>query len=127
MTTRQQLLDLAERVEREEPSEALGNSIAHACGWTFLSSRYTDVGDYWLSPDDEGCWDEPPDWLHSLDAAVTLERKDLWVFVNRYPDVVCVDATDSQGAVVAASRAPDEPRARTAAALRALAQEARDE
>ena len=121
--TRRQLLDLAERVEREEPSAALSIAVIKACGW----ERPNGAKDNIWHHDIYGFRSGGPDPLHSLDAAVTLERKDLWVFVNKYQGSVSVFATDNQGTAVADSRAPDEPRARTAAALRARALEARDE
>ena len=63
----QLLLQLAARCEREEPSDELWHAIARALGWTWeLDGRLT----YWMTPEGD-IWNLP-DWLRSLDAAVTL-------------------------------------------------------
>lgn len=124
MTKEQQLLDLAERVEREEPSRELDAAVALAVGWSWHPKPYAG---FMSDPKRPRMLKRAPRFTKSIDAAETLPRRGVWMFVSKYPDVVCVDAIDTQGQVVATSRAPDEPRARTAAALRALAQEARDE
>jgi hypothetical protein len=65
MMTRGEMLALADRVEREEPSRRMYLDIAQAAGWKQRK---------------DGAWERPdgglhyklPDWLRSLDAAVTL-------------------------------------------------------
>lgn len=129
--TRAELLALAQRVETEEPSRELVGEVAHAFGWqnVRLTPSYTGydyVGD---APDGSscGCW--IPNWLHSLDAAASLMPPG-WRVVEMRQRLdgfwVCVFQNQYRTEIVT-GKAPTEPEARTAAALRAIAQEAKDE
>lgn len=103
------LLGLADRCEREEPSRALRCEIAEALGLSV---------------------DPAPRMLDSIDAAATLvpEGWHILELEDAYDDswVSCVLYKNADSKC-AAGVAPTEPRARTAAALRALAQEQNDE
>lgn len=64
---KEQLLALADRCEREEPSAELQQAIGLALGWTWKIG----VSTRWFEPNGTEAH-RLPDWLHSLDAAVTL-------------------------------------------------------
>lgn len=66
MTKADELNALADRCEREEPSAELQQGIGLALGWTWKMG----VSRRWFKP--TGGEAHLPDWLHSLDAAVTL-------------------------------------------------------
>lgn len=64
---------LADRIEAAEgPSPFLSREIGVALGFRMLIRLPTGAGIAWLSPDGGGLFDAPPDWLSSLDAAVSL-------------------------------------------------------
>lgn len=68
-TNRAQLLALADRCEREEPSAALNEAIALAAGWRTVFLH----GEPWWSPPGSLEWVMGIDaYTTSLDAAVTL-------------------------------------------------------
>lgn len=126
MTTRADLLALADRVEREEPSRELDARIAKAIGWTQNDPRDADDWAGWTDPARPGRIFIPRHWTSSLDAAASLcpagwKLCDVWVI--EYVVVRLLNAARTY----AVGMADDEPRARTAAALRARAQEMGDE
>ena len=88
MTTRSELEALAERVEREEPSDDINELVRVAVGASRIKNSAGDM--------------DPPAYTTSLDAAVTLYLK--------RPDTISSD-----------------PRKVAADALRARAQEARND
>lgn len=109
MTTAAELEAVALRVEREEPSRRL---------------------DEWLSGMFSAGAEVLP-YTTSLDAAASLMPSG-WVVNDVMQSIhgswyVRLWPTDASAIGMAEGNAPDEPRARTAAALRAMAQEARDE
>jgi hypothetical protein len=110
--TRQQLLDLAERVEREEPSRELDSAVWRAIG----SPPFVGELNYTTSRDD---------------AASLMPETVQEVTVRNYPTGTYVRATTKSGKPVYSEMlsrgGPCEAQARTAAALRARAQEAKDE
>lgn len=120
MTDKPDDLDaLADRVEREEPSATLDSDIVHA------------VGQPWTHPhmvmDPEIGPIRAPYFTTSLDAAASLvpggyEAAMISTAINGDCDVVLrrLSSPRSLSARVY-GHAPDEPRARTAAALRAIA------
>lgn len=113
MTTRQQLLDLAERVEREEPSRKLDAQIWGASG------------QFGYFEDFMGGDENAPRYTTSLDAAVTLVPDGTrWVagVVGKIADGRFQAAVAGNHLAVASTPAA----ALTAAALRARAMEARD-
>lgn len=80
MSTAAELLQLAERCEREEPSLLLRCDIAKALGWREVKHdchiRYIDL-------DGRMRWaTEIPDWPGNLDAAVTLVPPNCWRETN---------------------------------------------
>ena len=111
MTTRADLLALADRVEREEPSVELDGYIAvainEAPGITGRLWRYTT----------------------SLDAAASLAKYNWTIALDHFggENVWRVSIYTITGDLMTVTHAPTEPRARTAAALRARAQEMKDE
>jgi hypothetical protein len=124
MTRAEELLALADRVEKEEPSIALNEAVALSVGWRLC----TDLGVHlWMPPDAAPCQAIPPNWLHSLAAAASLMPEGWWIEeLTGRPDgsvylLAVTEFTHAEG------EAPDEKRARTAAALRAIASEACDE
>lgn len=123
--TRDDLLKLAERVEREEPSRELAEAIARRLGW---ERDYTD--NFWISGPGtgRGLHIELPFWLTSLDAAASLVKGWRVLEVRQRLDGwwVCV-LQNQHRTKVETGMAPTEPRARTAAALRAIAMETPDE
>lgn len=109
--TRADLLALADRVEREEPSEWLDGDIRTAVGYA--------PGQAWEA------------YTASLDAAASLVPEgwvvyDIMQSINE-PWYVSLWSKDPSVIGLVEGNAPDEPRARTAAALRARAQEMGDE
>jgi hypothetical protein len=79
MTTPEALNELADRVEREEPSRELEVAIAFATGQKVEERRATGWATepyyviHWQAPHVSAGMREPlPRWLSSLDAAVTL-------------------------------------------------------
>lgn len=109
---------LALRVETEEPSRKLDAEIGRAIGWR----QHPDVEGFAIAPR----------WTSSLDAAASLmpdgwEVADLYQFRRAHEDTLRWRCglyrdlkTDAQGT------ADTEPRARTAAAIRAIAMEKAD-
>lgn len=105
-----QLKSLLERVEKaERPSRELDGRIAWALGWRFNGGvtpdhedfkDWPDIAGHWHKPGDRfasilnkveyrsetegfpsGRWDDPPAWTASIDAAVSLIKKQLgWKF-----------------------------------------------
>jgi hypothetical protein len=124
--TRAELLALADRVETEEPSEELRRAVLVACGWVDRDDEY----DNWSTPGG-GVWPAPHP-LRSLDAAASLMPPTVQeVTVRNYPTGTYVRATTKDGTPIysemLAKGGPCEAQARTAAALRAIAMEAKDE
>jgi hypothetical protein len=125
MMTRANLLALAARVEREEPSRELQIAVLAAFGWETLGddsevfARHNSVN-HWQ-------WAIAPDPLRSLDAAASLCPAGwrVWTMDEHIDGGFRVVLAKDQK--MARGVAPDEKRARTAAALRARAMEARDE
>lgn len=113
------MTDLSHRIETEEPSKALCEDIARALGWKKCPA-FLDHG--WYDPD--GYKRLPPNWLTSIDAAAAL-MPDGWS-VNLYQAngrwSVQAGQADwiAERWVTVQAEAPTEPRARTAAALRAI-------
>lgn len=115
--TKDELLELADRCEREEASRELDCAVAKATGWSF-NNRHAIF-----------CWRDPggkyqtdfPYYTTSLDAAVTLvpEGWRLSTCLQRIHGG-CLVAFDRPGHYCRAE-APTEPQARCAAALRARA------
>lgn len=124
MATRDELLTLAERCEREEPSPELDAAILIACGHAALN-RGTRMGWEWR-PNNTGIWRSMPSPTTSLDAAVTLVPDGMNFGIE-----FDANANHPGGATVADFRLADVPerygRAKTpalalcAAALRARA------
>lgn len=98
------LLALADRVEREEPSQSLDRDIAEAVNGPPGLSGYI-----WA-------------YTKSCDAAKTLEPKDAQeIVVRNFQSGTYVRITLKSGTPIYADSAPDEPRGRVAASLRAIA------
>lgn len=119
MTTRADLLALADRVEREEPGFAMNKEILRVLGFTWRGMAY------W-SADDKNMWTKPIDFTTSLDAAASLVPiTALEVTVRNYQTGTYVRITTQAGGPVYSEMlsrgGPCEPQARTAAALRARA------
>lgn len=116
---------LAQRVEREEPSRELTVDVLEAFGWQTMKG---DV--LWVRRKGAIGWQDAPDPLHSLDAAASLVPPG-WIqlIVGWRHDlgVVSCELLGPRRGMEAAGTAPDEKRARTAAALRAQAMEMKDE
>lgn len=121
---------LAARVLGEEPSDELRNAVLVALGW-----RWSDFRDGMFDPD--GTFINRhyfPTPLTSLDAAASAMPAGWIVIITTAPGKNCtVDAArdygdgpepDPENWITASAEAPTEPRARTAAALRAMAAEA---
>jgi hypothetical protein len=125
------LADLAEKAEGED--QELDEEIAEAIGWERRESRWSVCPD-WRAPgktwdQSHADCDEPPAYTASLDAAASLERAEWLVTIEKDEEGVTAfvdryvgehwEKTDGT-----ASGEHAEPRARTAAALRARAEEA---
>lgn len=83
MRTAAELLQLAERCEREEPSRELDGEIALAIGWE--KTETPPAGENWVRPDKRFAYPSPPCFTISLDAAVTLlVEGDEWQITNLY-------------------------------------------
>lgn len=83
------LLLLADRCEREEPSDDLSEDIARALGYVKLE----DYSCRWIAPDKSTtlCGFGPPNYTQSLDAAVTLVPEGLgWTCGDHSPGGVHV-------------------------------------
>jgi hypothetical protein len=120
MTTKQQLLDLAERVEREEPSRELDADIWLSVNRSYIhgaSGRTCDVDETRPQP---GRLVLPDAYTTSLDAAGTLVGNNPWAI--RYIDGAAIAWVRGEP-----SNTQNPAAALTAAALRARAMEARDE
>lgn len=112
------LIALARRIEHEEPSAELCEAIGRALGW---EQSITGNGMWWRSPDRK--WGFLPDWLGSLDAAVSLIPEPFsknWSMVWRNGGScrveLCIPSHEIQ------SLARTQPAAICAAALRAKAE-----
>lgn len=122
MLDRPALLALAARVEREAPSVELRNEIALALGWTLRPGAAC-----WVRPASLDSQSWLPEWLTSIDAAAHL-MPDGW-HVSEILQVYTVSDELKWGCRLAKrigpparGDAPTEPQARTAAALRAMAE-----
>jgi len=116
---RAHLRALAERVRTEEPSEELRDAALLAMGWTRQSAPTS-----WVLRDPKGIPKIfPPNPLTSRDAAAKVMRKG-WIVdrIAQRRDAWWVTLWKMEYGFVEAS-APTEPRARTAAALLAMAAE----
>jgi hypothetical protein len=120
------LPSLAYRVETEPPSQELQSDIALAVGWRLLPSNWG--WKTWICPSTRRCAELPP-WLTSIDAAASLMPEGWLAHVFQYNtsattfgDRCLVYGLCTDSGLVVGSRAPTEPLARTAAALRAQAQ-----
>ena len=88
MSSARELLELAERCEREEiPSLALNAEIARAIGWTNVSlaqvhREYPHAKAPRGCPPGQDCLTWVPPFTSSLDAAVTLVPEGAWREVN---------------------------------------------
>ncbi len=120
MTDPTRLLALAEECEKATgPDPELVKQIAIALGW-----RRSGLS-HWQPPeaDPAGVWRVGlPDWLGSLDAALSLVRPGRWWMVERRPGHTCYANISDDGE----GTAPTPPLALCAAALRVLAEEASD-
>jgi len=116
---RAHLRALAERVRTEEPTEGLRDAVLIAFGWRwcdYLDGMISPRRDYWL---------HPPNPLTSRDASAEAMPEG-WTVLRIEQDIASwAVAIVKRGdpAVVRAASAPTEPRARTAAALLAMAAE----
>lgn len=112
---------LAERVCIDEPSDELRDAVLIAMGWERVKDP-EPRGIWWIAPD--GFWGEcPPNPLTSIDAAAALMPDGRLVAVTEYASgrwVVSAYAF-AFGPPIIVGDAPDEPRARTAAALMVMA------
>ena len=115
---RAELEALAERVEREEPSRDMDAAIARAIGWR----QHPMVEGFAVAPS----------WTTSLDAAVTLVPSGYATTISLNPDGTAIASMwREEPFIPAPTILHSKPRlpaaaALTAAALRALAQEAAD-
>lgn len=114
---------LAARVETEEPTEALNEAVARALGWR-RGSRFHLYE--WKRPSVELYHEKLPDYLTDLTAAASAMPGGWWVRIRQDADGFVCEAFYPQVAVdldwlKEFARAPDEERARVAAALRARA------
>lgn len=124
MSRRNELLALADRIEREEPSQDLDYAILTAAKGRPLYPLGTAI---YGAP-------IPPRYTASLDAAASLVPKG-WKTSRVMADMdghiqVILERPNPptiHSVVSIWAYAPDEPRARAAAALRAIAQEQTDE
>lgn len=112
---------LADRVEREEPSDALKGKLMAAIGWHLEyigpSTRFL----VWRRPNGAVYVGALPDPLHSLDAAASLVPEG-WIMADLIQTPTVWQASLwREDETMAHAMAPTEPRARTAAALRAIA------
>lgn len=73
------LLQLAERCEREGPSEALDGEIATMLGWR----QNRNIQNCWMQPGASRLFSNPPTFTSSFDAAMTLVPDDLGVQIQR--------------------------------------------
>lgn len=118
--TRADLEELAKRVEREEPSRELDADVLRAAGHQAVYRGAIMGWEY--RPNGVGVWRSMPSPTSSLDAAASLMPEGWVTFIegNRCT-LARPDYPKARG------DAPTESRARTAAALRATAQEMPDE
>lgn len=126
MAKRQQLLDLADRVEREEPSRELDAAIENLLAGGSAADLAYIIEDLERTT-------RPPAYTTSLDTAVTLVPKGIvWALYSGSDTYVASAACEPKPAPGRlmderwGAEGATEAAALTAAALRALAQEARD-
>lgn len=123
--TRDDYEALALRVEREEPSRELDLAVALAVGWTYHAPPMVA---YLSDPKRPRMLKKAPRYTTCLDAAASLVP-DGWVLdqivtENQFTRVYLARVLDAADAM---SLALTEPRARTAAAIRAQAMEIADD
>jgi len=112
------LLALADRVCAEEPTGELRDAVLIAMGWN------TDRKGVWWQPRRSLNTRNPPNPLTSRDAAAGAMPEGWRIgHMTQDEDSFCVEAYREEPDNFASAEAPDEPRARTAAALRAMAAE----
>jgi len=124
--TRAELEAMAERVEREEPSEELRDAVAVAAGWQKIKQGWN-----LFAPDIRYREAPRPAFLDSLDAAVTLVPVGYASSININPDGTAI-ASMYREDLLPVQPVHSRPRmtpaaALTAAALRARAMEARND
>jgi hypothetical protein len=134
--TRAQLEAIAARVEAAQRADReLDRLVARAAGW---EAKWHDSdrphGWYWRRGDNSWtaeCDGYPPAYTSSLDAAASLEKPHHRVHVVQHEKYVAAKVWDTRTKMFTGSASCSgdhaEPRARTAAALRARAMEAADE
>lgn len=146
---REALLALAERCEKEGPSQELDRLIAPMIGWHRVKPRYTrGRHGAWISPQDFGgtnsdgspildslhgteMWRDPPRFTSSVDAALTLVPEGAGINLGKY----WISRGEAWSAIIHTDGVPDDPArafeaedaqtpalALCAAALRALAE-----
>lgn len=106
---------LARRVETEEPSEELRDAVNAFMGWE-------SAGDGWLwrRGNESRTWSSMPDPYHRLhDAATMMPAEWSLTIYEIAPAGWAVTAYHKPKHVSVYAQAPTEPRARTAAAIRA--------
>lgn len=91
MTTPEALLELADRVEREEPSRIIDGEVACAAGWLQVYHRPKYRKLMGISPDRPRGLSVIPSYTTSLDAAVTLYKRKPEV-ISSDPRKVCAEA-----------------------------------
>jgi hypothetical protein len=130
--TRTDLLALAARVEREEPSEELRCAVLVAFGWEIVRDD-SQIFSRRNTPS-EWQWSIAPDPLHSIDAAASLMPPGIvWTLYSGSDTYVASAACGPKpepGRLMEerwGAEGATEAAALTAAALRAIAMEARDE
>jgi hypothetical protein len=120
MTDPAALRALAARVETEEPTDALNEDVARAFEWLYQDGHDSP----WVCPDYAHDYhDEPPPFLTDLTVAASLMPVGWTIVICEYSERFHVDAVTINGAISVEGSAPTEPRARVAAAIRAMAAE----
>jgi len=107
---------LARRVETEEPSEELRDAVLVWFGWETPKTKF----EFWSRPDGSPChirW--LPNPLTNRDASAEIMPPGFKTNLDELTDGWFVFVYSQEGKGTVTAEAPTEPRARTAAAIRA--------
>lgn len=107
---------IASRIETDEPSDYLRDVINAFMGWDWSAQERS----LWRRGDETRTWATMPDPLHRRDDAAEMMPSGWRLTISQFEGAGwVVTAYRDRGRVSVYAQAPTEPRARTAAAIRA--------